>query len=264
MTSEQKLIKYAAIALAVLIIAGIIGGIVGIVGWMTGMGDSAVGEKQTYAVEGEISSLSVEVGAADFKIVESDGFSVDSNIKRIDVKVSGGTLTVRDNTPNNANYENPILTVYVPGGFAFSSVDIVTGAGKFTVEHLRTGALHLELGAGEARIDNLTVTSSADIEGGAGEISILDGSIKNLDLEMGVGALDLKAELLGESELDLGVGEVKIALLGDRDSYTAELNKALGELRIDGESLTSSRVIGNGESKVEVNGGIGRIDISFE
>lgn len=264
MTSEQKLIKYGAIALAVLLIAGIIGTIISIVGIFTGVGDSAVGENKSYTVEGEINSLSVVVGAADFKIVESEAFLVESNLKRLEVEVKGNTLTVCDKTRNKANYNNAQLTIYVPKDIILADVDITTGAGKFTAGKLAAASLSLELGAGQAVIDNLTVTNHANIEGGAGEISILGGSIRNLDLEMGVGALNLSSELLGESELDLGVGEVNITLLGGRDSYTVELNKALGDLRLDGESISSSRVIGNGANFVEINGGIGRIDISFE
>lgn len=264
MTSEQKLIKYGAIALAVLIIAGIIGGIVSAVGAFAGIGGSAVGEDKSYTVDGEINSLFVEVGAADFKIVESEIFLVESNLKRLEVEVKGNTLTVRDKTRNKADYSNAQLTIYVPKDITLADIDITTGAGKFTAGSLSASSLSLELGAGQAVIDNLTVNNHANIEGGAGEISILGGSIKNLDLEMGVGALNLKASLLGENELDLGVGEVNITLLGGRNSYTFELNKAIGDLRFDGESLSSSRVIGNGASIVEVNGGIGRIDISFE
>lgn len=264
MTREQKIIRYAAIAFAVILIASIVFGAVSIVGWIGGMGKSAVGDNQTYTPEGEINSLDIEIGAADFKIVESEIIKVESNIKRLNVKVSRGALIIKDETRSNANYDGAVLTVYIPKDFVFKSVDISTGAGKLTVDSISTDSLDLELGAGECIINSLTVTRSSNIEGGAGSVSILDGSIKNLELEMGVGKLNLKAALLGESELNLGVGEVKITLLGGRDSYTVELNKALGNLKLDGESLSASRVVGNGASNVEINGGIGSIDVSFE
>lgn len=264
MTREQKIIKYAAIGFAVLLVASIVFGAVSIVGWIGGIGKSAVGENQTHTPEGEIDSLKVEIGAADFKIIESEIIKVESNIKRLDVKVSRGALIIKDKTRNNANYDGAVLTVYIPKDFVFKSVDISTGAGKLTVDGISADSFDLELGAGECIINSLTITRSSNIEGGAGSVSILGGSIKNLNLEMGVGELNLKAALLGESELNLGVGEVKITLLGGRDSYTVELNKALGNIKLDGESLSSSRVVGNGANSVEVNGGIGNIDVSFE
>lgn len=264
MTSTQKIIKYAAIALAVLIITGIISAVAGILGWVLGMGVSAVGDNQTYTPEGEINSLEVEIGAAEFKIVESEIFKVESNLKWLDVNVSGGTLVLHEKHKNNADYDGAVLTIYIPKDLVLSDADINTGAGKLTVERLSSGTLHLLLGAGEAIINNLTVTSSAEIEGGAGSVSILSGSIKDLDLEMGVGKLDLNAALLGESELDLGVGKVKISLLGGKDAYTLELNKAIGNIKLDGEELSSSRTIGNGERTVEINGGVGNIDVTFE
>lgn len=265
MTREQKIIKYAAIAFAVLIITGIISAVAGILGWVLGMGVSAVGDNQTYTPEGEINSLEVEIGAAEFKIVESEIFKVESNLKWLDVKVSSdGTLVLHEKHKNNADYDGAVLTIYIPKDLVLSDAYINTGAGKLTVERLSSGTLHLLLGAGEAIINDLTVTSSAEIEGGAGSVSILSGSIKDLDLEMGVGKLDLNAALLGESELDLGVGKVKIALLGGKDAYTLELNKAMGNIKLDGEKLSSSRTIGNGERTVEINGGVGDIDVTFE
>lgn len=264
MTSTQKIIKYAAIALAVLIITGIISAVAGILGWVLGLGGSAVGDNQTYTPEGEINSLVLEIGGADLKIIESEIFTVESNLKNLDVRVSGGSLIIKDKTRGNANYNGASLTLSIPKNFTFKNVEISTGAGKLTADSISAEELELEIGAGECTINSLTVTHSASIEGGAGAVSILGGSIKNLKLEMGTGKLILSAALLGKSELDLGIGEVEVALHGTRDDYTLEFNKGIGEITLDGEDLPSTHLIGNGERTVEINGGIGKIDVTFE
>lgn len=264
MTSTQKIIKYSAIALAVLIITGIISGIAGLLGWALGLGGSAVDESKTYTPEGEIDSLVLEIAGGDVKIIESEAIKIESNLKKLDVKVYGGSLIIKDKAHNQSNYDDAFVTLFIPKDFAFKSIEISSGAGKLTADSISSESFELELGAGECIINSLSVSSSAEIEGGAGSVSILGGNIKDLDLEMGVGKLDLNAALLGESELDLGVGEVKIALQGGKDAYTLEANKAIGSIKIDGESLSSSRTIGNGERTVEINGGIGDINVTFE
>ena len=265
MTREQKIIKYAAIALAVLIIASMVTGIVGIIDWIVGIGDSPIGDNQVYTPEGDIKSLKIEINAADFKIVNGDSFRVESNLKHLDVSVRQGRLALSDKSHrNSADYKDAAVLLVIPEDMIFVEADIDIGAGRLTVEKISAELFEMEIGAAETQIGYITVTKAAEIQGGAGKISILDGSIKNLDAQMGVGAFVLCSNLLGESELDLGVGEVNITLFGGRDTYTAELNRALGSITFDGERLESSRTVGAGPNKVEINGGVGSINISFK
>lgn len=263
MTDTQKIIKYAAIALAVLIIFGIISGIVTAVGSIIGIG-SGVGESRTYETEGEIKSLEVEIGAADFRIEIGDAFSVESNLKNLTFRQTGDRLILREKSLGSKKYEGAFLTVYIPEGTVFSEIDITTGAGKFTAESLSAEKVDLEFGAGEVNIGELNAIREADIEGGAGKITVGGGSLCDLQIDMGVGELVLKSEIVGEGEFNLGVGKVDIILLGGRDNYTVELNKGLGGINFDGESISTGRTMGNGKNNVEINGGIGSITVNFK
>ena len=70
------------------------------------------------------------------------------------------------------SYENAVLTIYVPVGTVFENVNITTGAGRLTVDNLSAETIDFELGAGEVSIGSLVATKSADIEGGAGRITV--------------------------------------------------------------------------------------------
>lgn len=231
----------------------------------TGCTENAVlKESRLYSVESDIHSLDIQIGAADFTIKQADSFSVESNLKYLTVSEKNGVLSIVDEAKKGAEYEGPILTLYMPTDRMYESIDISTGAGVLTADTLSAKSLEFELGAGDVNISNLIVESEADMKGGAGKITIADGSIRNLELEMGVGELNLTAALLGDSDLTFGVGESNLTLLGDEEDYRIEMEKGLGGIMIDGKVVSDSDRFGNGQNSVEIQGGVGSIHLYFQ
>ena len=274
MTTLQKVIKYLAIAFAIFLIVTIIGAVLGAVGLLgvlftkdDATQEADIGDMKTYSITSEIHSLNIRINAADFCIKDGTVFSVESNLKNLGVVDQNGTLTIHDPTKIKLNtssaYENAVLTIYIPSGTVFEKVNIHTGAGKFTVDSLSADTVDFELGAGDVSINTLVAAKSADIEGGAGRITISGGALKNLDLEMGVGQLNLTSALTGECQLDLGIGESNITLTGNRENYKLDLEKGIGNITVDGERVSDYGSSGNGTAKVEISGGIGSIHVRF-
>ena len=274
MTTLQKVIKYLALAFAIFLTVSIVGGILSAVGLLGSLfsdddaewGD-VIGETKTYTVSSEISDLNIQINAADFYIKEGNSFSVESNLKNLEVDEKNGCLTLKDLTKiklNGSNaYENAVLTIWVPVGTVFDNVNIKTGAGRFTVDSLSAATIGFELGAGDVTISKLIAEKSANIEGGAGRITISNGAIKDLALKMGMGQLNLTAALTGDSELELGVGESNITLLGSKDDYELDIEKGIGNITVDGKNVTDYGSSGNGANEVEIHGGIGAINVRF-
>ena len=275
MTTLQKVIKYLALAFAIFLTVSIVGGILSAVGLLGSLfsdddaewGD-VIGETKTYTVSSEISDLNIQINAADFYIKEGNSFSVESNLKNLEVDEKNGCLTLKDLTKiklNGSNaYENAVLTIYVPVGTVFDNVNIKTGAGRFTVDSLSAATIGFELGAGDVTISKLIAEKSANIEGGAGRITISNGAIKDLALKMGMGQLNLTAALTGDSELELGVGESNITLLGSKDDYELDIEKGIGNITVDGKNVTDFGSSGNGANEVDIHGGVGAINVRFE
>jgi len=265
MTTLQKVIKYLAIAFALFLTVTIIGGILYTAGYIFGrfLGETVTEDMNTYSVTSEINSLDIEINAADLYIKEGDTFSVESNLSNLKVEEKGSRLTVKETTKLGGNYNDAVLTVYLPVGTVFDSVNLETGAGRLTIDSLSSKTLDFEFGAGEVSISYLTSELSADIDGGAGRITISGGALNNLDLDMGVGQLNLTAALTGDCRFDLGVGETNITLIGVKDDYTLELERGLGSISVDGMAVSGYGRIGNGTHKVEINGGIGAINVDF-
>ena len=275
MTDVQRIIKYLAIAFAAFLAVAIIGGILSAVGVLGGIflgsdrGETdATGDMKTYAVASRISELKIHINAADLTIKEGGRFSVESNLKNLTVEEKNGCLILKDLTTiklNGSNaYKDAVLTVYVPAGTVFEKINLNTGAGRVTAGELLAETVDLELGAGDALIDTLVATKSADIEGGAGRIAISGGALHNLELGMGVGQLNLTSALTGECQLELGIGESNITLIGSREVYELDIEKGIGEIRVDGKVVSDYGSSGNGTAEVKIQGGIGAINVEFK
>lgn len=276
MTDLQKIVKYIAIAFAALLAVGIIAGCIGLFGVLGAIvfGDKSGSTVITGELDGvytamtDIKVLEIDIAAANLTIKQGDSFSVESNLKNLKITEGNGKLALKEKSKfkislGKNDLPEAILTVYIPQGTVLDEADITTGAGKVRIESLSAENLELELGAGDVTASKLTVTRVADIQGGAGRVTLTECSIHNLDMEMGVGQLNMHSVLSGRSELDLGVGESNITLIGSKSDYSLDISKGIGELMIEGKKVNDAGIYG-GENRVTINGGIGRIDIGFE
>ncbi len=266
MTKFQKIIKYLAMALAIFLSVSIVSGVVGALGFVFGFfGNDAVSDNiTTYAVTSDIHELKIEIGAADFTIEQGENFSVESNLKYLSVEDKNGMLRIQETKNFAGTYKNALLRLYIPADTMFETVDISTGAGKFTVDYLCANHIDFELGAGEVTINTLIANVQAEIEGGAGKITILDGALCNLDLEMGIGQLNLTSALRGGSSLHFGIGESNITILGKKDAYRLDIEKGIGSITVDGKNVSNMEVLGNGSNPIQISGGVGSINIQFK
>ena len=262
MTTFQKVIKYLAMAFAIFLTVGIIGSVLSIVGLFSG--DAVNEEIKSYKISSEITELEVKINAADFTIKQGEAFSMESNLKHLTVEDKNGVLNIKETKKFGSIYNDAKLILYIPKDSSFEKANIVTGAGKLTVEHLSADTMNFELGAGEVKIDTLIATLNADIDGGAGKLTISGGALHNLDLDMGIGQLNLTSALSGESELDLGVGESNITVSGNRDDYKLDIEKGIGSITLDGKEVSNIKDKGNGNNTIDVSGGIGSINLKFK
>ena len=225
-----------------------------------------------YTAISDINVLEIDIAAANLTIKQGERFYVESNLKNLKIIEGNGKLALKEKSKFKISLGislgkdyNPeaILTVYIPQGTVLDEADITSGAGTVRIEAMSVDSLELELGAGDLAASNLTVTRGADIQGGAGRVTLTDCSIHNLDMEMGVGQLNRHAALSGRCELDLGVGESNITLIGSKSDYSLDISRGIGELMVEGKKVNDAGIYG-GENRVTINGGIGRIDIGFE
>lgn len=226
--------------------------------------DPVSDEIKTYDITSEIHSLHVSINAADFVIRYGDAFFVESNLKYLSLSENSGVLKIKDEARNGKNYSNAILNIYIPKNTVFEDVNVSAGASKLTSDELSTKTLELELGAGEVNFKKLHVFDEAEIEGGAGQVNVLDGAINALDLKMGMGEFNLKAALTGDCELEFGVGESNLVLIGKMEDYTVNIEKGIGAITVNGKETSDFGCSGSGNNRIEIEGGVGAINLLFQ
>lgn len=220
-------------------------------------------ESKTYEVTAEIHSLEIHVSAADLTIEYGNKFSVESNLKYLTVTEKGGVLKIIERAKPGLKYTDPTLTLCIPKDGVFQEIDITTGAAKLTSVPLSADSIRLKLGAGKVQFEGLNAFSESSIEGGAGEIVVKSGTLKDLDVTLGVGSLEMTVALQGENELKCGVGGTKLTLIGSMEDYKLDVSKGLGSVVIDGEEVSDSATSGNGQCRVKIDGGIGSVNVTF-
>lgn len=270
MTTVQKIIKYCALAFAAFLIITILSGIVsaiGIVGRIIDKNDNqpttyAVGESQTFD---SISSLEMDIESAYAYIKIGDEFMVDGNGENLSVTQEENTLIIEEDSDwfNKVEYDN-YVTVFIPKDAVLDKVEISTGAGVIEIENLQANNLDMELGAGKATINQITVYNRAEIEGGAGKIEVKSSDLANLSMDIGAGSASVVANVTGNSNFDVGVGKLDLDLMGSEADYTIEVSKGIGDITVGDVSASDGTIIGTGPNKIDLDGGIGKINVDFQ
>lgn len=271
MTTLQKVIKYLALALAVFIIVNIISAILFVFyGFANVLGlakskevnISSLEEISTNFENSDIATLKIELEYSNLTIKKGDTFKAQSNSSDISCTQNNNQLVVKEKSHNwFAKNKASDLIVYIPENTMFDTVKIEAGAGEIKIEDLKTQKLSFKIGAGKVEIQNLEVTKQAKIDGGAGKVDILAGTINDLDLDMGVGSFSLAATLTGKNDIDAGVGKLDINLTDGTQNYTIKADKGIGAIIIDGKEVGNNTEHGNGDTYIDIDGGIGSISV---
>ncbi|MBR1377171.1 MAG: DUF4097 family beta strand repeat protein [Bacilli bacterium] len=151
------------------------------------------------------------------------------------------------------------IKVYLPTEKQFDSVKINGGAGNIEIVNLTAKNVDFELGAGKVTVGNLEANLSFALDGGAGDFKLNSGYLNNADIDMGVGNFIIRATLNGKADIDMGVGNLDIDLVDEIDNYTFDIDKGIGNVTIDGKNVSGR--LGSGNTLIEIDGGVGNIKI---
>lgn len=266
MTNFQKVVKCFAIVLAFSLIAGMTVGVIRGISAIVKVADLTTSDGKVEDVKEEtIKKIRIKLFRTDLVIVEGESFNAETDNDDVMVKEVLGTLVVEENSKSIVDsIKKSKLVLTVPKGYALDQIKITTGAGRFSAEVLNAEKIDLNFGAGEVGIDKILSSEKTEITGGAGKVEIRDGKTNDLDLDMGMGKLYYRAEITGKSELDCGMGGMELILLGGEEKYSVDLDKGLGLASINGVGYDDGIDYGDGENKLDINGGVGEIKVKFE
>ena len=234
--------------------------------------DIISGDVAKYSLGNEVTSLNIEVGGCELKIVDSgdDNFYVEArNTRKFQSYVRNGKLTIKatKSAKNWTDLKDCSMTLYVPEKFLFEHVEMELGACVLDLGDLYATELDLEVGAGQITGDYMEA-SKASVSVGMGEVSIDDMQVNRLDAEVGMGALCLVADIKESANMECSMGELDLTLKGKETDFNYKVEAAMGNVDIGSDSysgLAHERKIDNGAGKtVTVECAMGDVTVDFQ
>lgn len=278
MYTAQRVIKYCAIGFAVLLICGIISAIVSAGVMLSyvfgGRSDDMPAPGTTEVIDvGEVTEqnltgIYLDLKATNVVIGRGAEFVLESDPDVITVSRGDNALYVQEKDFNfltDWGTSGRELRIVLPEDWRkLDTLRLNAGAGKVEINNIQVKNLELNLGAGKTEVNRIVATERAKIDGGAGYLAVRESELKDLDLDMGVGKVELGAKLLGNCQIDAGVGKLEINLQGVAEEYRVKVEKGLGSITLNGEKLSDGTMRGEGVNLIDIDGGVGAIEIRTE
>ncbi len=265
MNTFQRIIKYAALALAFSIIVSILSLLFGFISSISEIFESSVSseistELSTDYIGSQINSLEIDLKEVSLYIIKGNSFNVKTNTDKITSAVINGELKIKDKSSKYS--KNKIVELTIPENVILNEIDIEVGLGKNNIELLNANNIKLELGAGKMTINNINAYTNFKVDGGSGEINIMNANVSNMEIDMGVGLTTFEGTLKGNNKIEAGIGELKINLKDSIDNYRFDVNKGIGSIKVNNNEISNNTIYGNGVNLLKIDGGIGSIKIN--
>ena len=265
MNTFQRIIKYAALALAFSIIVSILSLLFGFISSISEIFESSVStdistELSTDYIGSQINSLEIDLKKVSLYIIKGNSFNVKTNTDKITSEVINGELKIKDKSSKYS--KNKIVELTIPENVILNEIDIEVGLGKNNIELLNANNIKLELGAGKTTINNINAYTNFKVDGGSGEINIMNANVSNMEIDMGVGLTTFEGTLKGNNKIEAGIGELRINLKDSIDNYRFDVNKAIGSIKVNNNEISNNTIYGNGVNLLKIDGGIGSIKIN--
>ena len=194
-----------------------------------------------------IENLDLEIETGILQIVEGDSFRVEGTDiieGSIEVGVKNNTLYIKEKDHDvwgwfkhiGAFNKQSVVTVTVPKDFVAKNTEVEVDAGKLEIDKLATDVLDVNVQAGKATINKLTVNSKASIDVEAGSVNGEDYNGKNLEVEVSAGSCDLTGMFTERLDLECSAGAINIDTALAADEYSYNLEQSAGSIRVNGDS----------------------------
>lgn len=274
MNTAQRLIKWLAVAFAVLLVWGVVTAIAGggmLMSYIWGdwhddePGSVAVDVDETVTFD-EIDSLQIEVKATSLVVKQGEKFQLLARDgAEVTTRRNGRTLKIEERNVNfwGWNEHREIILVLPEDAAELTSFRLEAGAGRIEVRDVATKQLDVKFGAGRGELNGVVASERAKINSGAGHLVVRESELHNLEFEMGAGKVALGAKLVGQNEIDAGVGKLELQLIGPAADYQLRVETGLGAFRLNGEKIGEG-YYGDGGNLVKIDGGVGSIDVYTE
>ncbi|MCM1059393.1 MAG: DUF4097 domain-containing protein [Eubacterium sp.] len=193
--------------------------------------------------ETDIKNLYIDIGMGSFTVAKGDEFSIstygidrdsfvcDIEGDRLNVEYKPSVKLMSFNFGGFDDDADIVLTVPEK---QFDAVVLNMTAGDVYAWDLNTKSLTAKVSAGDMHLGGI-YAESADLKMTAGEFTVSDSTLKNTALSMTAGQMYLgDCKLFGDNKIKMTAGELTMSLIGNRRDYAVNIDKALGNITVDG------------------------------
>ena len=209
----------------------------------------------------DVKGVEFSFGAAEVVLIQGKKFSVETrgiSKQNLLCRIDGEkTLVVKNlNKLSGFNFFNhdrpsrivPRILISIPEDAKLNTFKAAIGAGNFVTKDI---SVSFEKGK---------------IDVGAGNFVLKKIDASNLDLRCGMGNLHIEGAIKGKSNIDCGMGAIKLELRGNENDYSYDAKVGLGDFKFNNEKRSGvCQVYANTrkENHFSVNCGMGSVNIKM-
>ena len=258
---NNRIIKTFAFILAAIVIISMLGGIYALCITIFDLFQSNQIENQ-FQYDSLMSSLDIDLKTANLEIKLGDKLLVSTTNKYVTTYQNNNNIVIQEKKHSILSKDNNKVIITVPDNFLLDIVEIDITSGSIKIDKLETKRLNLDLGSGTTKINNLLVTDKTKIDCGSGKFLLNNGNLSNLNLDAGLGDTILNTKIIGNSNIETDIGKLELNLIGSINDYELTIDKGVGSIKLNNESLKDKSVVGTGNNYLLIEGGIGLTSIT--
>lgn len=159
-------------------------------------------------------------------------------------------------------------TITLPYDMGLETVCIRTHQGDIELSDLEVGELTAETQMGDIHAYNCAVARTWEIYSKMGDLDLWDCAAGGgLAVQSNMGDISVDGNFPCDMTLTADMGDILLYLEGDRDKYQWDFHTGMGELYLDGESLSNGMSGeskgGSGEHLLSLSSEMGDVEVSF-
>ena len=258
---NNRIIKTFAFILAAIVIISMLGGIYALCITVFDLFQSNQIENQIQ-YDSLMSSLDIDLKTANLEIKLGDKLLVSTTNKYVTTYQNNNNIVIQEKKHSLLSKDNNKVIITVPDNFLLDIVEIDITSGSIKIDKLETKRLNLDLGSGTTKFNNLLVTDKTKIDCGSGKFLLNNGNLSNLNLDTGLGDTILNTKIIGNSNIETDIGKLELNLIGSLNDYELTIDKGVGSIKLNNESLKDKSVVGTGNNYLLIEGGIGLTSIT--
>ena len=161
------------------------------------------------------------------------------NEEVIDMQEEEGVLMLNVTGDTNKNGQTGILELKNEEDVKRISFMISQGEGE--IYDMELEELQATSYLGNLYIENVEA-SSGKIENATGAITVIDGSMSNIEFTNNQGAISYTGDLYEQNQLACENGSIELCLRREKNEYGYDMSASLGSVTIDGETYENENV----------------------